>query len=89
MAEKHISTTGEKTDHAQWNLLQTANVHQISQKRCLSHRVHTFTGDETGLVYLPTAGTFTATLLVMVNVVKGGGRALPPHQPVLILHLFG
>ncbi len=44
--------------------------------------VHIFTRDETGLVYLPTA-----TLLVMVNVMKGGGRAPPPHphQPGLIL----
>ena len=25
-----------------------------------------------------SAGTYTATLLVMVNVVKGGGRAPPP-----------
>jgi hypothetical protein len=44
--------------------------------------------DETGLVYLAahSAGAYTATLLVMVNVVKGGGRAPPhPQQPGLIL----
>ncbi len=41
-------------------------------------RVHIFTRDETGLLYLPhSAGAYTATLLVMVNVVKGGGRAPP------------
>jgi hypothetical protein len=34
-----------------------------------------FTRDETGLVCLPTL--YTATLLVMVNVMKGGGRAPP------------
>ncbi len=33
-----------------------------------------------------SAGAYTATLLVMVNVMKGGGRAHPhPHQPGLIL----
>jgi hypothetical protein len=39
--------------------------------------VHIFTRDETGLVYLPTQleHTLHATLLVMVNVVKGGGIA--------------
>ncbi len=44
------------------------------------HRVHIFTRDETGLAY-HSAGAYTATLLVMVNVVKGGGRA-PPPSPV-------
>ncbi len=40
-------------------------------------RVHIFTRDETGLVSVSahSAGAYTATLLVMVNVVKGGGRA--------------
>ncbi len=44
------------------------------------HRVHIFTTDETGLVYVSahSAGAYTATLLVMVNVVKEGGRAPPP-----------
>jgi hypothetical protein len=33
-----------------------------------------------------SAGAYTATLLVMVNVMKGGGRAPPhPHQPGIIL----
>jgi hypothetical protein len=44
------------------------------------HRVHIFTRDETGLVYLPTQLERTATLLVMVNVMKGDGRA-PPSSP--------
>jgi hypothetical protein len=37
--------------------------------------VHIFTKDETRLVYLPTQ--LDRTLLVMVNVVKGRGRAPP------------
>jgi hypothetical protein len=38
------------------------------------------------IVSVHSAGAYTATLLVMVNVVKGGGRATPhPHQPGLIL----
>jgi hypothetical protein len=37
----------------------------------ITSREHIFTRDETGLVYLPTQ-------LVMVNVVKGGGRT---HSP--------
>jgi hypothetical protein len=44
------------------------------------YRVHIFTSDETGLVCLPTQlerTLYTATLLVMVNVMKGGGRAPP------------
>ncbi len=38
-----------------------------------------FPRDETGLVCLPTQleRRYTATLLVMVNVIKGGGRATP------------
>ncbi len=33
-----------------------------------------------------SAGAYTATLLVMVNVLRGGGLAPPhPHQPGLIL----
>ncbi len=45
------------------------------------HRVHIFTTDETGLVYVSahSAGAYTATLLVILNVVKEGGRA--PHPP--------
>jgi hypothetical protein len=45
----------------------------------VDHRVHIFTRDETGLVYhsAQSAGAYTATLLVMVNVVKGGGQAPP------------
>jgi hypothetical protein len=40
------------------------------------HRVHIFTRYETGLVYLPTQleRIYTATLLVMVNVMKEDGR---------------
>ena len=41
------------------------------------HRVHIFTRDETGLVCLPTQLEHSATLLVMVNVMKGGVRAPP------------
>ncbi len=42
--------------------------------------------DEIGGVYLSafSAGTYTATLYMMVNRVKGGGRAPHPHQPRLI-----
>jgi hypothetical protein len=38
-----------------------------------------FPRDETGLVCLPTQleGAYTTTLLVMVNVMRGGGRASP------------
>jgi hypothetical protein len=44
------------------------------------HRVHIFTRDETGLVYISahSAGAYTATLLVMVNAMKGGGVDPPP-----------
>jgi hypothetical protein len=48
------------------------------------HRVHIFTRDETGLVCLPIQ--LERTLQLMVNVMKGGGRAPPtPYQPGLIL----
>ncbi len=43
--------------------------------------VHIFTRDETGLVctvYAYSAGAYTATLLVMVNVMKGVGVHPPP-----------
>jgi hypothetical protein len=38
-----------------------------------------FPRDETGLVSVPahSAGAYNATLLVMVNVMKGGGRGPP------------
>jgi hypothetical protein len=43
-----------------------------------THRVHIFTRDETGVsVSAHSAGAYTATLLVMVNVMKGDGRAAP------------
>ncbi len=45
---------------------------------CLPHRVHIFTRDETGVsVSAHSAGAYTVTLMVMVNVIKGGGRATP------------
>jgi hypothetical protein len=40
------------------------------------HRVHIFTRDNQVSVSAHSAGAYTATLLVMVNVMKGGGRAL-------------
>jgi hypothetical protein len=46
----------------------------------LLHRVHIFTRGETGLVCLPTH-LYTSTLLVMINVMKGIGRAV--HPPTL------
>ncbi len=60
----------------------TATVQVLSRKKNTehqAHRVHIFTRDETGSVYLPTQlESYTATLLVMVNVIKGGRRAPPP-----------
>ncbi len=49
-------------------------------ERC-NHRVQIFTRDETGLVCLPmySAGAYTATLLVMLNVMKDVGVHPPPH----------
>ena len=42
------------------------------------HRVHIFTREEKRVsVSAHSAGEYTATLLVMVNVIKGGGRAPP------------
>jgi hypothetical protein len=42
------------------------------------HRVHIFPRDETGFsVSAHSAGAYTATLLVMVNVIKRDGRAPP------------
>ncbi len=50
------------------------------------HRVHIFTRDGNRVsVSAYSAGAYTATLLVMVNVMKGSGRAPPPHQPGIIL----
>jgi hypothetical protein len=45
----------------------------------MNHRVHIFTRDEIYRVSVSahSAGAYTATLLVMVNVMKGGGRAPP------------
>ncbi len=49
------------------------------------HRVHIFTWDETAnrvSVSAHSAGAYTATLLVIVNVMKGGRRAVhPPPTP--------
>ncbi len=46
---------------------------QVSKRAGQHHRVHIFTRDETA----HSAGAYTATLLVMVNLMKGGGRAPP------------
>jgi hypothetical protein len=43
----------------------------------LEHRVHIFTRDDRVSVSAHSAGAYTATLLVNVNVMKGGGRAPP------------
>jgi hypothetical protein len=44
---------------------------------CFSQSTY-FPRDEIGLVCLPTQlGAYTATLLVMVNVIREGGRAPP------------
>jgi hypothetical protein len=56
-------------------------VHSISSTEQCTERVR----DEIGgvyTVYALSAGAYTATLYVMVNIVKGGGRApsLPPAR---------
>jgi hypothetical protein len=74
---KHFSSGPEffPPDWQHWNLKGPQN-----------HRVHRGRDEIGGCVSALSAGAYTATLYVMVKIVKGGGSVPPyPHQPGLIV----